>query len=68
MTIDKLELPTLDEDSAIEAIETVGSVADENNIEWALVGGLALILYGSDRLTTDEAAACGTTGGKPNDW
>ena len=53
MTIDKLELPTLDEDSAIEAIETVGSVADENNIEWALVGGLAMILYGSDRLTKD---------------
>ena len=53
MTIDKLELPTLDEDSAIEAIETVGSVADKNNIEWALVGGLAMILYGSDRLTKD---------------
>ena len=53
MTIDKFELPTLDEESAIEAIETVGSVADANDIDWALVGGLAMILYGSDRLTKD---------------
>jgi hypothetical protein len=43
----------LDEDSATQAIETVGNLADENGIEWALAGGLAVILYGSDRLTKD---------------
>jgi hypothetical protein len=49
----KLKLDLLDEDSALQAIETVGNLADENHIDWALVGGLAVILYGSDRLTKD---------------
>ncbi len=53
MTIEKFELPTLDEDSAKEAITAVGDCADENGIDWALAGGLAMILYGSDRLTKD---------------
>lgn len=48
-----LDLPTLDEDSAKEAIAAVAAVADENDIDWALAGGLAMILYGSDRLTKD---------------
>ena len=43
----------LDADSAMQAIETVGSLADQNGIDWALAGGLAVILYGSDRLTKD---------------
>ena len=49
----KLKFDLLDDESAMETIETVGSLADENNIEWALAGGLAVILYGSDRLTKD---------------
>ena len=53
MTIEKFELPTLDEDSAKEAIAAVGNLADQNGIAWALAGGLAMILYGSDRLTKD---------------
>lgn len=53
MTIDKFELPTLDEDSAKEAIVAVGELADQNGIDWALAGGLAVIMYGSDRLTKD---------------
>jgi len=48
-----LELPTLDEDSAKEAIKAVAALAAENGIAWALAGGLAMILYGSDRLTKD---------------
>jgi len=51
MTKRKLSLDLLDEDSALQAIETVGNLADENQIAWALAGGLAVILYGSDRLT-----------------
>ena len=46
-----LDLPTLDEDSAKEAIATVAALAAENSIAWALAGGLAMIVYGSDRLT-----------------
>lgn len=53
MTIDKFELPTLDEDSAKEAISAVGELAEANNIDWALAGGMAVIVYGSDRLTKD---------------
>lgn len=37
----------------MQPIETVGKLADENNIEWALAGGLAVILYGNDRMTKD---------------
>jgi hypothetical protein len=49
----KLKFDLLDDESAMETIETVGKLADENDIEWALAGGLAVILYGSDRLTKD---------------
>jgi hypothetical protein len=49
----KLKFDLLDDESALETIETVGKLADENNIDWALAGGLAVILYGSDRLTKD---------------
>ena len=48
-----LELPTLDEESAKQAIEAVAELAAEHGIDWALAGGLAMILYGSDRLTKD---------------
>lgn len=50
MTID---LDLLDAESATEAIQTVAKVAEANNADWALVGGLAMALYGSDRTTKD---------------
>lgn len=43
----------LDNESALDAIETVGKIASANSIDWALVGGIACLLYGSDRLTKD---------------
>ena len=49
----KLKFDLLDDESAMMTIETVGKLANENNIDWALAGGLAVILYGSDRLTKD---------------
>ncbi len=49
----KLKFDLLDDESAMTTIETVGKLANENNIDWALAGGLAVILYGSDRLTKD---------------
>ena len=53
MTIKDLNLDLLDDESANLAIETVGGLAKQNNIDWALAGGLAVILYGSDRMTRD---------------
>ncbi len=43
----------LDGDSAMEAIEIVGELAEKENIEWALVGGVAMAMYNSPRLTKD---------------
>ncbi len=48
-----INIGLLDEESTIEAIEIVDELAEKNNIDWALAGGLAMILYGSDRMTKD---------------
>ena len=48
-----INLDLLDEESAIEAIRIVGEIAEANDTEWALVGGLAMAIYGSDRTTKD---------------
>lgn len=48
-----INLDLLDEESATEAIQIVAEIAGENGIEWALVGGLAMAVYGSDRTTKD---------------
>jgi hypothetical protein len=53
MTIEKLQIDLLDEESAKQAIEKIGELANQNGIDWALVGGLAVALYGSDRNTKD---------------
>lgn len=46
-----INLGLLDEESAIETIETIAEIAEEKGIKWALVGGLAMAIYGSDRTT-----------------
>ena len=53
MTVRDLNLDLLDDESANLAIQAVGELANQNNIDWALAGGLAVILYGSDRMTRD---------------
>lgn len=40
-------------DTGIEAAQQVGQLAAQEEIEWALAGGLAMHLYGSPRLTKD---------------
>jgi hypothetical protein len=40
-------------DTGIEAAQKVGQLAAQEEIEWALSGGLAMHLYGSPRLTKD---------------
>ena len=53
MTKRKINLDIIDEESASQAIDLISKIAAENNTNWALVGGLAMNFYGSDRLTKD---------------
>ena len=48
-----INLDLLDDESATEAIKTVAEIAGEIGVNWALVGGLAMAIYGSDRNTKD---------------
>lgn len=45
--------PMLDTETGLQTARKVFEIADNNNIESALVGGVAMYLYGSDRLTKD---------------
>jgi hypothetical protein len=49
----KLIIDLLDTESAMQAIEIVGDLANANGIEWAICGGIAMNIYGSPRLTKD---------------
>lgn len=46
-----VESPTISTDTGLEVAQKIGEIATNENIEWALVGGLAMYLYGSPRLT-----------------
>lgn len=48
-----VESPTISTDTGLEAAEKIGEIAETENVEWALVGGVAMYLYGSPRLTKD---------------
>lgn len=43
----------IDTKTGLEAALKIGEIAKSQNVRWALVGGLAMHLYGSDRLTKD---------------
>lgn len=51
-----IEIDLLDTESAKEAIVAVAELAAANDVEWALVGGIAVALYGGDRNTKDVDA------------
>jgi len=48
-----VENPTISTDTGLEAARKIGEIAASENVEWALVGGIAMYLYGSPRLTKD---------------
>lgn len=48
-----INLDLLDDESATEVIKTVAEISKNNDVSWALVGGLAMAIYGSDRNTKD---------------
>jgi hypothetical protein len=49
----KANLNFLDNESALQALERIAQNAAAEGVEWALIGGLAMVFYGSDRLTKD---------------
>ena len=53
MVRERLQEELLDQASATEALATLQKLAAAQGVEWALVGGLAAILYGSARMTKD---------------
>jgi hypothetical protein len=48
-----VENPTISTDTGVEAAHEIGKLATQEEIEWALAGGLAMHLYGSPRNTKD---------------
>jgi hypothetical protein len=48
-----VENPTVSTDVGLEAARKIGETARREKVEWALVGGIAMYLYGSSRLTKD---------------
>lgn len=45
--------PMIDTATGLEALQEVVAIAESNGVEYALVGGIAMHLYGSPRLTKD---------------
>jgi hypothetical protein len=45
--------PTISTDVGVEAVKEVGQLAKQEDIRWAVAGGLAMHFYGSPRLTKD---------------
>lgn len=45
--------PMISTDAGVEAVQQVAQLAAQEEIEWAIAGGLAMHLYGSQRLTKD---------------
>ena len=45
--------PVISTDTGVEAVQTVAQFANQEEIDWAIVGGLAMYLYGSPRLTNN---------------
>ncbi len=43
----------IDTETGLEALNKIAETAKKNNIDWALIGGVAMHLYGSPRLTKD---------------
>jgi hypothetical protein len=48
-----LEIGLLNPESATQAIRIVGDLANANGIDWAICGGIAMAIYGSERNTKD---------------
>ena len=45
--------PMIDTETGISAVRKLAEIAEDEKVEWALAGGIAMHLYGSSRLTKD---------------
>ena len=45
--------PMIDTETGISAVKKLAKIAEKENVEWALAGGIAMHLYGSPRMTKD---------------
>ncbi len=45
--------PMIDTETGLEALERIVAIAERNDVAYALIGGIAMHLYGSPRLTKD---------------
>jgi hypothetical protein len=62
-----IKSPTISTDTGLEAASKIGKIADAEKVDWALIGGIAMYLYGSPRLTKDvDIVASNIVSLKPN--
>ena len=51
--LENTSVPMISSDTGLEAAQKLGQLAAQEEIEWAVAGGLAMYFYGSPRLTKD---------------
>lgn len=51
--LENTAVPMISSDTGLEAAQKLGQLAAQEEIEWALAGGMAMYVYGSPRLTKD---------------
>src|SRR5215470_7604029 len=51
--LENTSVPMISSDTGLEAAQKIGQLATQEEIEWAVAGGLAMYFYGSPRLTKD---------------
>ncbi len=51
--LENTAIPMISSDTGLEAAQKMGQLAAQQEIEWAVAGGLAMYIYGSPRLTKD---------------
>lgn len=51
--LENIATPMISSDTGVDAAQRVGQLATQEEIDWAVAGGLAMYFYGSPRLTKD---------------
>ena len=51
--LENTSVPMISSDTGLEAAQKVGQLAAQEEIDWAVAGGLAMYFYGSPRMTKD---------------
>jgi hypothetical protein len=51
--LENTSVPMISSDTGLEAAQRMGQLATQEEVEWALAGGMAMYVYGSPRLTKD---------------